>query len=134
MRNTLCFHRHLNKWRLYKDCEHIRQWYDGFLRQHDNSEIAKKIIKAFTDSGLLKLVAFDYGRVHKKEVLEFYLNSGMGMIISLPKWMGRKWLSMLRIYELHLTCHLHHILIFQLTLSTRRHFGKKSAVKVPQLM
>lgn len=51
---------------------------DCFLRQHDNSKIAKKIIKTFTNSGLLKFVTFDYGRVHKKEVVEFYLSTGMG--------------------------------------------------------
>lgn len=50
---------------------------DGFLCQHDKSETTKKIIKAFTNSGLLKFVTFNYGRVHKKEVVEFYLNMRM---------------------------------------------------------
>lgn len=33
---------------------------EGFLKQHNNSETAKKIIKAFKDYGLLKYLTFDY--------------------------------------------------------------------------
>lgn len=58
---------------------------DCFLCQHYHSEASKKIVKAFEDSGLIKLVTFDYGKVHKKEVAEFYVNAtviGNGQITS----------------------------------------------------
>lgn len=48
---------------------------DGFLRQYNNSETLKKIIKAFEDSGLLYLVTFDHQKAYKKEVVQFYLNT-----------------------------------------------------------
>lgn len=51
---------------------------EGFLRQHDNFETARKIMKGFEDSSLLTFVTFDYGRIHKKEVVEFYLNTRIG--------------------------------------------------------
>lgn len=51
---------------------------DGFLCQQNNSKIARKIIKGSGDSGLMAFVTFDYGRVRKKEVIEFYLNVGIG--------------------------------------------------------
>lgn len=51
---------------------------EGFLCQHDNSETTQNIIKGFEDSGLLTFVNFDYGRVNKKEVVEFYLNTCIG--------------------------------------------------------
>lgn len=51
---------------------------DGFLQQHENSKAAKNIIKRFINSGLLKFITFDYGRVHKKDVVVFYLNAEIG--------------------------------------------------------
>lgn len=48
---------------------------DGFLRQHNDSEVAKKTIKAFEDAKLLKLVTFDHGGIHKKKVIDFYPNA-----------------------------------------------------------
>lgn len=48
---------------------------NGFLPQHDNSNEAKKIIKAFEDSRLLYLVTFNYQRSHKKEIVELHLNA-----------------------------------------------------------
>lgn len=35
----------------------------------------KKIIKAFEDRSLLYLVTFGYEKVHKKRVVEFYINA-----------------------------------------------------------
>lgn len=58
---------------------------DDYLRQHNNSETSKKIIKDFEDSGLLFMVTFDDQKVYKKEVVQFYLNatiSGDGSIKS----------------------------------------------------
>lgn len=51
---------------------------DGFLQQYNNLETTKKIIKAFTNNGLLKFVTFEFGWVHEKEIVEFYLNARMG--------------------------------------------------------
>lgn len=48
---------------------------EGFLCQHNNSEVAKKILKSFEDAKLMKPVTFDHERVYKKEVIEFYLNA-----------------------------------------------------------
>lgn len=45
------------------------------MRQHDNSETTKKIIKAFEDAKLLRLITFDHKKVHINKVIEFYLNA-----------------------------------------------------------
>lgn len=47
---------------------------EGFLRQHNHSEAAKKIIKDYENAKLMKLVTYDHWRIHKKEVIDFYLN------------------------------------------------------------
>lgn len=47
----------------------------GYLRQHNNFDTTKKIIKAFEDAKLMALITFDHGLLYKKEVVEFYLNA-----------------------------------------------------------
>lgn len=47
---------------------------DGYLRQHNHLEIAKKIMKVFEDAKLMGLITFEHGRLHK-EVVKFYLNA-----------------------------------------------------------
>lgn len=49
----------------------------GFLAHFNNSEDAKKVVKAFEDSRILRFMTFNYKSVHKEEVLEFYLNARM---------------------------------------------------------
>lgn len=60
-----------NEGRVKTRCIHDK---DGFLRQHENSEASKKIIKAFEDNGLLYLVTYDHKKTFKKEVVQFYPN------------------------------------------------------------
>lgn len=47
----------------------------------------KKIVQAFEDSGLMKLVTFDYGKVHKREVAKFYfMQLSLEMDRSSQRW------------------------------------------------
>lgn len=48
---------------------------EGYLNQHHHSETVENIIKAFRKAKLLKFLTFDYSKVHKAEVVEFYLNT-----------------------------------------------------------
>ncbi|VFQ84247.1 unnamed protein product [Cuscuta campestris] len=48
---------------------------EGFLKQHQHSDVARKIIDAFQDCGLMKFLAFPYSSVQKEEVLEWYLHA-----------------------------------------------------------
>lgn len=47
----------------------------GFLNHLNNSEEAKKVIKAFRDCGIPRFLSFGYQSVNKEEVLEFYLKA-----------------------------------------------------------
>lgn len=47
----------------------------GFLAHFNNSEDAKKIVKAFTNSGILNFLSFNYTSVNKDAILEFYLKA-----------------------------------------------------------
>lgn len=48
---------------------------ERFLWQHDHYETNVKIMKAFVDSGLMKMITFDLENIYKKEVVEFYVNA-----------------------------------------------------------
>lgn len=39
---------------------------NGFLKQHDQFETTKQIIKALEDCGLMKYITFDYKSVQKE--------------------------------------------------------------------
>lgn len=48
---------------------------ERFLCQHNHSDNAKMIIKAFEGSGLFYMLTFNYEKTYKKEVPKFYLNA-----------------------------------------------------------
>lgn len=48
---------------------------ESYLRQHGHSETTKRIVTTFRKAKLLHFVTFNYPRVHKAEVVEFYLNA-----------------------------------------------------------
>lgn len=95
---------------------------EGFLHQHDNCEIAKKIMKGFEDNGLLIFVSFDYRRVHKKGVLNFFSTLVWGMI-KFPRLKEKKWLSQLKTSTLNLSYHQPQTLISQHTPSIKKCYG-----------
>lgn len=48
---------------------------NGLLKQHDQSETAKQVIKSFEDCSMMKYITFDYQLVQKEEVMEWYLHA-----------------------------------------------------------
>lgn len=69
---------------------------DGFLRQHNNSEESKKIIKAFEENGLLYLVTFAHKRAYKKEIALFYLNAVIERDGTISSMVGEKEITITR--------------------------------------